>query len=248
MVIVGSIGSDLRRDYTAVGDTTNVAAQLQQAADQGQIVISAGTHRLVSGYFEVREIGALSLKGKTESVQAWAVLAARLEVESDRGLTPFVGRDREMSVLLEAFDKAKGGSGQVVFIVGEPGIGKSRLLYEFRHRLGGDPVHARRPTVLPAERVCVGEDVFTPYLVVQDMEPSAWVLLGRRVQCPLEPPEFRGGCQAHARTWPLPGEDRGRPQAPGSTRRDAPDQIDYQAFLDRAPAAARRKEMMSTTP
>src|SRR5207245_10089568 len=67
----------------------------------------------------------------------------------------------------------------------------------------GAPVHARRPPVLTAERECVGEDVFTPHLVVQDMEPPSWIPLGRRVQRPLEPPEFRGGCQAHANPPPL---------------------------------------------
>ena len=101
LVVVGSIGSDLRMDYTAVGDTTNVAARLQQAGEPGRVTISEATHRLVRGYFETRPLGALHLKGKTESVAAWEVVAAhetrtRLEVEADRGLTPFVGREREL--------------------------------------------------------------------------------------------------------------------------------------------------------
>jgi hypothetical protein len=96
LVVVGSIGSDLRMDYTAVGDTTNVAARLQQAAEPGQVTISDATHRLVRGYFETRSRGDLHLKGKAEPVAAWEVVAAhetrtRLEVEVDRGLTPFVG-------------------------------------------------------------------------------------------------------------------------------------------------------------
>ncbi len=141
LVVVGSIGSDLRMDYTAVGDTTNVAARLQQAADPGRIVISEATYRLVEGYFYTRPLGELSLKGKAEPVKAWEVISAReartrLEVEADRGLTPFVGRERELQLLLECFEKVGAGHGQVVFLVGEPGIGKSRLLYEFRRQLG----------------------------------------------------------------------------------------------------------------
>jgi len=101
LVVVGSIGSDLRMDYTAVGDTTNVAARLQQVADPGRIVISEATHRLVAGYFHTRPLGELSLKGRAEPVRAWEVISARavrtrLEVEAERGLTPFVGREREL--------------------------------------------------------------------------------------------------------------------------------------------------------
>jgi class 3 adenylate cyclase/tetratricopeptide (TPR) repeat protein len=141
LVVVGSIGSDLRMDYTAVGDTTNVAARLQQAADPGRIVISDPTHRLVAGYFYTRHLGELPLKGKADLIRAWEVISAReartrLEVEAERGLTPFVGREQELRLLFECFEKVKAGHGQVVFIVGEPGIGKSRLLLEFRRRLG----------------------------------------------------------------------------------------------------------------
>jgi class 3 adenylate cyclase/tetratricopeptide (TPR) repeat protein len=141
LVVVGSIGSDLRMDYTAVGDTTNMAARLQQAADPGRIVIAEPTQRLVGSYFYTRPLGDLSLKGKAKPVPAWEVVSARrgrtrLEVEAERGLTHFVGRDRELRLLMECFEKARAGHGQVVFLVGEPGIGKSRLLYEFRRRLG----------------------------------------------------------------------------------------------------------------
>ncbi|MBI2156412.1 MAG: AAA family ATPase, partial [Candidatus Rokubacteria bacterium] len=143
LVVVGSIGTDLRMDYTAVGDTTNIAARMQQAADRSRILISDATHRLVEGYFYTRPLGELSLKGKAEPVSAWEVIAARtartrLDVVAEHGLTPYVGREREMRLLFECFEKARAGQGQVVFIVGEPGIGKSRLLYEFRRRLGDE--------------------------------------------------------------------------------------------------------------
>jgi class 3 adenylate cyclase/tetratricopeptide (TPR) repeat protein len=143
LVVVGSIGSDLRMDYTAVGDTTNVAARLQQLAGRGGIVVSEATNRLVEGYFQTRFLGERALKGKAEPVGAWEVLSAReartrLEVTAERGLTPYVGRERELGTLTDLFDKVRAGSGQVVFLVGEAGIGKSRLLHELRQRLGGE--------------------------------------------------------------------------------------------------------------
>jgi predicted ATPase len=97
----------------------------------------------VSGYFHTRSLGELPLKGKAEPTQAWDVISARvartrLEVEAERGLTRFVGRERELRLLSECFEKAKAGHGQVVFVAGEPGIGKSRLLLEFRRRLADE--------------------------------------------------------------------------------------------------------------
>ena len=143
LVVVGSIGDDLRMDYTAVGDTTNVAARMQQAAEPGRILVSEATHRLVSGYFHTRPIGALTVKGKAEPIRAFEVIAARadrtrIDVSEEQGLTAYVGREHELAVLRECFERAKSGQGQVVFVVGEPGIGKSRLLYEFRRRLGDE--------------------------------------------------------------------------------------------------------------
>src|SRR6266852_2152113 len=141
LVVVGSIGSDLRMDYTAIGDTTNVAARLLQAAQPGQVVISEPIHHLVTGFFHTQSLGAQTLKGKAETVRTWEVLSAqatrsRLDVAAERGLTPLFGRDKELAVLADCFEKARAGHGQMVFIVGEPGIGKSRLLYEFRQRIG----------------------------------------------------------------------------------------------------------------
>jgi class 3 adenylate cyclase/tetratricopeptide (TPR) repeat protein len=143
LVVVGSIGTDLRMDYTAVGDTTNVAARLQQIADPGHVVISSATHRLVDGYFYTRPLGVRSLKGKAEAVPAWELISARetrtrLDIGAERGLTPFVGRERELGLLRDAFERVRTGQGQIVFIAGEPGIGKSRLLLEFRRKLGGE--------------------------------------------------------------------------------------------------------------
>jgi class 3 adenylate cyclase/tetratricopeptide (TPR) repeat protein len=143
LVVVGSIGTDLRMDYTAVGDTTNVAARLQHSAEPGSILISGRTRRLVEGYFQLRSMGAIDLKGKAERVPAFEVLSAqfartRIDIEADRGLTPLVGRSKEIQAIAEAFEKSKSGAGQVVLLVGEAGIGKSRLLRELRRRIGDE--------------------------------------------------------------------------------------------------------------
>jgi class 3 adenylate cyclase len=143
LVVVGSIGTDLRMDYTAVGDTTNVAARLLQAAERGRIVISETTQRLTDGYFHTRDLGELRVKGKADPIHGFEVIGAkeartRLDVSADRGLTPYVGRERELQILLQCFEKAKAGQGQMVFVAGDAGIGKSRLLYEFRRRLGDE--------------------------------------------------------------------------------------------------------------
>src|SRR5262245_34340042 len=195
LVVVGSIGSDLRMDYTAVGDTTNVAARMQQAAEPGQVTISEATHRLVRGYFETRSLGDLHLKGKAEPVAAWEVVGAfesrtRLEVEVDRGLTPFVARERELGQLLEAFDRARSGRGQVALIVGEAGIGKSRLLLELRRRVGEDAdwheghclsfgrAMALHPLVDLVRRQCGVEDTDGNAAIAAKVERTATAIAG----------------------------------------------------------------------
>jgi class 3 adenylate cyclase len=101
LVVIGSIGSDLRRDYTAVGDTTNVTARLQQTADPGRIVISEGTHRLVSGYFHLRPFGPLGLKGKAETIGAWEVVAARQAPAPDGALRARPGRGGHLAAVAD---------------------------------------------------------------------------------------------------------------------------------------------------
>jgi class 3 adenylate cyclase/tetratricopeptide (TPR) repeat protein len=144
LVVVGKIGDDLRMDYTAVGDTTNLANRLQGLARPGAIVLSWATEQLVRGFFELRDLGPADVKGKSEPVRIFEVLAerpvsGRLEAVAPSDLTPFVGRVRDLDALWAAFESARDGRGQVAFVVGEAGLGKSRLLDEFRRRLGGEP-------------------------------------------------------------------------------------------------------------
>lgn len=143
-VVVGGIGDHLRMDYTAVGDTTNLAARLQQIAEPGSILISDSTWRLVQGEVQAETLEPTRVKGKAELIQAYRVLglgAGRVEqtVLGGGTLTPFVGRERELAVLEELREQAAGGEGQVVGIAGEAGSGKSRLLYEFRRRSASIP-------------------------------------------------------------------------------------------------------------
>ena len=146
LVVVGKIGDELRMDYTAVGDTTNLAARLQQMAQPGSVVISAATHQHVAGFFDTRELGEMPVKGRTP-VRAFEVLRprgrrTRFDVAVERGLTPLVGRERELATLRERFREVKAGRGQVVGITGDAGLGKSRLVLEFRLALAqaGDAV------------------------------------------------------------------------------------------------------------
>jgi len=142
VVVVGAIGRDLRMDYTAVGDTTNLAARLLGLAKPGQIVVSGHTQHLLDGFFVFEDLGEFQVKGKTEPVRAYALVReihgrTRLEVSKERGLTALVGRDSEIQRLHQLYQRAVGGGGAIVLLAGEPGVGKSRLLYEFLRRLDG---------------------------------------------------------------------------------------------------------------
>jgi class 3 adenylate cyclase len=137
-VVVRSIGSDLRMDYTAVGQTTNVAARLEQMAMPGSILISPATVQLAEGYVVVQSLGARPVKGLDAPLEVFEVVGAgsvrsRLQAAAARGLTRFVGRATELEQLRDALDRASLGHGQVVAVVGEPGVGKSRLFWELLH-------------------------------------------------------------------------------------------------------------------
>jgi class 3 adenylate cyclase len=140
-VVVGAIGDDLRMDYTAQGLTTNLAARMQQAADPGSILVAASTYHLAEGYFRFRALPPMRVRGVAEPVAAHVLegegsVASRLEASLRRGASPFRGRERELTALAQAWARARAGRGEAVCLVGEPGIGKSRLAYEFHRSVG----------------------------------------------------------------------------------------------------------------
>ena len=137
-VVGRAIGSDVRMDYTAVGQTTNVAARMEQMTVPGSILISADTLMLVESYVQAKPLGPMKVKGLDLPLEVFEVVGAstvrsRLHAAAARGLTRFVGRDGEMEQLFQALERARTGHGQVVAVVGEPGVGKSRLYWEFTH-------------------------------------------------------------------------------------------------------------------
>jgi class 3 adenylate cyclase/tetratricopeptide (TPR) repeat protein len=143
-VVVRSIGSDLHMDYTAVGQTTHLAARMEQMAMPGSILITAEVLRLVEGYVQATSLGPVPIKGLPDPAGVYEVTGAgpvrtRLQAAAARGLTRFVGRQRELDTLRQALERAGSGHGQVVAVIGEPGVGKSRLFWEFTqsHRTHG---------------------------------------------------------------------------------------------------------------
>jgi class 3 adenylate cyclase/tetratricopeptide (TPR) repeat protein len=139
-VVVGRIGDDLTMEYTAMGDTVNLASRMESTAKPGTVLASENTYKMARDFFKFNPLGKIQVKGKEEPVEAYELLeptevATRIEAAVVRGLTKFVGRRREMEALKEAFERARSGAGQVIGIVGEAGVGKSRLLLEFRQML-----------------------------------------------------------------------------------------------------------------
>ena len=139
-VIVGSIGDDLRLDYTAVGDTTNLASRMESHAKPGSILVSEITYKLTRDFFQFEAVGEMSVKGKEKSQKAFqlikpSTIKTRIGASVAKGLIRFVGREDSMSALNDIYERVHSGFGQVVGVVGEAGVGKSRLLLEFINQL-----------------------------------------------------------------------------------------------------------------
>jgi tetratricopeptide (TPR) repeat protein len=166
-VVVRSVRSDLRMEYTAVGQTTHLAARMEQTAMPGSILMTAETLKLAEGYVQVRPLGPVHVKGLAGPVEVYEATSAgpvrtRLQAVAARGLTRFVGRDAEVEQLGQALERVRAGHGQIVAIVGEPGVGKSRLVWEVTrsHRTHG---------WLIAQAGSVSYGKATPYLPVIDL-------------------------------------------------------------------------------
>jgi class 3 adenylate cyclase/tetratricopeptide (TPR) repeat protein len=144
-VVVGTLGNDLRVEFKAVGDTVNLASRMEGLAVSGSTYVSEDTFKLTEGLFRYEALGEYAVKGKEEPVKAYRVIApstsrTRFDVSAERGLTPFVGRERELEIMLDCFERSKTGKGQAISIMGEAGVGKSRLLYEFRKAVSNENV------------------------------------------------------------------------------------------------------------
>jgi class 3 adenylate cyclase/tetratricopeptide (TPR) repeat protein len=166
-VVVRAIGSDLRMDYSAVGETTHLAARMEQAARPGTVLIAPATLNLVEGLVAVKSLGPVPVKGRTEPVEVYELSGlgparTRLQAAARRGLTRFVGRDAEIEVLRRSLERAGAGHGQVIAIVGEAGVGKSRLHWEFTRSH-----HADGWLVLRGRSVSYASG--TPYLPVIEL-------------------------------------------------------------------------------
>jgi class 3 adenylate cyclase/tetratricopeptide (TPR) repeat protein len=166
-VVVRAIGSDLHMDYTAVGQTTHLAARMEQMARPGSVLVTGETMKLAEGYVQVRPLGAVTVKGLEAPTPVYELAGivparSRFQISAARGLSRFVGRDRELDQLGTALERAATGHGQAVAIVGEAGVGKSRLVWEFTrsHRTSG---------WLVVESSSVSYGRATPYLPVIEL-------------------------------------------------------------------------------
>ena len=166
-VVVRAIGNDLHMDYSAIGQTTHLAARMEQFAPPGSIRLTAETLRLAEGLVQVTALGPVPVKGLPDPVDVFELVGAvstrtRLQAFAARGLTRFVGRQAELETLRQALDRAENGHGQVVAVIGEPGVGKTRLFYEFTrsHR-------TQRWLLLESGSVSYGKA--TAYLPIRDL-------------------------------------------------------------------------------
>jgi class 3 adenylate cyclase/tetratricopeptide (TPR) repeat protein len=170
-VVVGAIGDNLRMDYTAVGDTSHLAARLQQAAEPGVILVSDAIARQVEGYVVLESRGAMPIRGRSEPIVVHALVGrgarrSALDPGAGRALSRFVGRERELAMLGDALAQVAAGRGRAVGVVGEPGAGKSRLMLELRASL------AQRDIALLEGR-CLSYGAAIPYLPVLDIVRAA---------------------------------------------------------------------------
>src|SRR5439155_4229789 len=170
-VVVGIVGTDTAHEYTAMGDAVNIAARMQSHAEPGTVLITAATHRFIAPLVEARDIGAVELKGKADAVHAYAIRGLKPGAATPRGLAgvraPLIGRDTELAQLRQAFGVVRAGRGRIATVLGEPGLGKTRLLSELR-------IEAERAdaTTTWIEGRCLSYGERIPYHLVIDVVRS----------------------------------------------------------------------------
>jgi tetratricopeptide (TPR) repeat protein len=166
-VVVRGIGNDLAMDYTAIGQTTHLAARMEQLARPGTILVTAAFARLTEGALCFKALGPVPVKGLSDPVEVFELVDAesprtRLQPATGRGLTRFVGRQTELRILREALEQAGAGHGQIVGVIGEPGVGKTRLFYEFAHE-------DLPPGWLILQASCVSYEKVNSYLPIREL-------------------------------------------------------------------------------
>ena len=166
-VIAGMMGGDKRQDFTVMGDTVNLASRMESSAKTGEILVTESTYRLAEGYFDFQDVGSIRVKGKDQPVQSYRLIGprqvkTRIAASLGKGLTPFQGRTKEMGFLIDCYEQVKEGHGQVVGIMGEPGMGKSRLIREFTQSLPSEEY-----TCLEGGCLHYGDTI--PYLPILDI-------------------------------------------------------------------------------
>src|SRR5690349_7612637 len=170
-VVVGLVGTDRAHEYTAMGDTVNVAARMQSAARPGSVLVTSATYRFIAPLVEASDVGMLELKGKSDAVRAYEVSGIRRDAIGTRGLAgiraPLVGRDADLDRLVKVFRVVQAGQGRVAAVLGDPGLGKSRLLAELHesidHEVG---------SVQWIEGRCLSYGETIPYHLVIDLVRS----------------------------------------------------------------------------